>query len=151
MRTPPAISKIDTLASSILILQTQGESFVDITDEARAFVAEAKAMSGVVTLFLRHTSASLAIQENADLDVQRDLLSALRRLAPVDGGWRHTTEGPDDMPAHIKTMLTDSSVQIPVIRGELMLGTWQAIYLIEHRARPHKREIVLQFVGETEA
>ena len=151
MRTPPAISRIDTLASSILILQTHGEGFTDITDETVAFVAEAKAMSGVVTLFLRHTSASLAIQENADPDVQRDLLTALRRLAPVDGGWRHTTEGPDDMPAHIKTMLTDSSLQIPVITGELMLGTWQAIYLIEHRAQPPKREVVLQFVGETGA
>ena len=151
LRTPPAISKIDTLASSILILQTQGEGFLDITDETRAFVAEAKVMSGVVTLFLRHTSASLTIQENADPDVLRDLLTALRRLAPVDGGWRHTTEGPDDMPAHVKTMLTNSSVQIPVIHGELMLGTWQAIYLIEHRARPHKREVVLQFVGETGA
>ena len=106
------------------------------------------AASGLVTLFLRHTSASLTIQENADPDVLRDLVTALRRLAPADGGWRHTTEGPDDMPAHIKTMLTASSLQIPVIHGELMLGTWQAIYLVEHRARPHKREVVLQFVGE---
>ena len=148
MRTPPAISKIDTVASSILILQTGGEGFVDITGETRAFVAEARAASGLVTLFLRHTSASLAIQENADPDVLRDLVTALRRLAPADGGWRHTTEGPDDMPAHIKTMLTATSLQIPVIHGELMLGTWQAIYLVEHRARPHKREVVLQFIGE---
>jgi secondary thiamine-phosphate synthase enzyme len=148
LRTPPAISRIDTLASSILILQSGGEGFVDITGETRAFVAEARAMSGVVTLFLRHTSASLTIQENADRDVLRDLITALRRLAPADGGWRHTTEGPDDMPAHIKTMLTGTSLQIPVIHGELMLGTWQAIYLVEHRARPHKREVVLQFVGE---
>jgi secondary thiamine-phosphate synthase enzyme len=151
LRTPPAISRIDTLASSILILQTHGEGFVNITGEIRAFVAEARAASGVVTLFLRHTSASLTIQENADPDVLRDVLTALRRLAPVDGGWRHTTEGPDDMPAHIKTMLTATSLQIPVIHGELMLGTWQAIYLIEHRVRPHKREVVLQFVGETGA
>jgi secondary thiamine-phosphate synthase enzyme len=148
LRTPPAISKIDTVASSILILQTGGEGFVDITGETRAFVAEARAASGLVTLFLRHTSASLAIQENADPDVLRDLVTALRRLAPADGGWRHTTEGPDDMPAHIKTMLTATSLQIPVIHGELMLGTWQAIYLVEHRARPHKREVVLQFIGE---
>jgi len=151
LRTPPAISKIDTLASSILILQSGGEGFVDITGETRAFVAEARAMSGVVTLFLRHTSASLTIQENADRDVLRDLITALRRLAPADGGWRHTTEGPDDMPAHIKTMLSGTSLQIPVIHGELMLGTWQAIYLVEHRARPHKREVVLQFVGEAGA
>jgi secondary thiamine-phosphate synthase enzyme len=148
LRTPPAISKVGTLASSILILQTGGEGFVDITGETRSFVAEACAASGLVTLFLRHTSASLTIQENADPDVLRDLVTALRRLAPADGGWRHTTEGPDDMPAHIKTMLTASSLQIPVIHGELMLGTWQAIYLVEHRARPHKREVVLQFVGE---
>ena len=148
LRTPPAISRVGTLASSILILQTDGEGFVDITGETKAFVAETRAASGLVTLFLRHTSASLAIQENADPDVLRDLVTALRRLAPADGGWRHTTEGPDDMPAHIKTMLTATSLQIPVIHGELMLGTWQAIYLVEHRARPHKREIVLQFIGE---
>ena len=148
LRTPPAISRVGTLASSILILQTGGEGFVDITGETKAFVAEVGAASGLVTLFLRHTSASLAIQENADPDVLRDLVTALRRLAPEDGGWRHTTEGPDDMPAHIKTMLTATSLQIPVIHGELMLGTWQAIYLVEHRARPHKREIVLQFIGE---
>ncbi len=148
LRTPPAISKVGTLASSILILETGGEGFVDITGETRSFVAEARAASGLVTLFLRHTSASLTIQENADPDVLRDLVTALRRLAPADGGWRHTTEGPDDMPAHIKTMLTATSLQIPVIHGELMLGTWQAIYLVEHRARPHQREVVLQFVGE---
>ncbi len=151
LRTPPAISKIDTLASSILILQTDGEGFVDISGEVRAFASEASALSGVVTLFLRHTSASLMIQENADRDVLRDLITALRRLAPAEGGWRHTTEGPDDMPAHIKTMLTATSLQIPVIHGELMLGTWQAIYLVEHRTRPHKREVVLQFVGESGA
>ena len=102
-----------------------------------------------VTLYLRHTSASLTIQENADPDVLGDLTTALRRLAPADAGWRHTTEGPDDMPVHIKTMLTATSLQIPVTRGDLMLGTWQAVYLIEHRARPHKREIVMQFVGAT--
>src|SRR5438046_1183026 len=149
LRTPPAVSKVDTLASSILILQTDGEGFVDITGEIKDFIREANAESGVATLYLRHTSASLAIQENADPDVLRDLTTALRRFAPADGGWRHTTEGPDDMPAHVKTLLTATSLQIPVIRGELMLGTWQAVYLIEHRARPHKREIVMQFVGAT--
>jgi secondary thiamine-phosphate synthase enzyme len=148
LRTPPAVTKVDTLASSILILETEGEGFVDVTAETRAFIAEARAKSGVVTLFLRHTSASLTIQENADPDVLRDLITALRRTAPADAPWRHTTEGPDDMPAHIKTMLTATSLQVPVIRGELMLGTWQAIYLIEHRTRPHRREVVLQFIGE---
>jgi secondary thiamine-phosphate synthase enzyme len=150
LRTPLAVSKVDTLASSILILQSDGEGFVDITSEIRAFVVEARAASGVVTIYLRHTSASLTIQENADPDVLRDLLTALRRLAPADAPWRHVTEGPDDMPAHVKTMLTATSLQIPVIRGELMLGTWQAVYLIEHRARPHRREVVLQFIGEAD-
>ena len=100
-----------------------------------------------MTLFIRHTSASLTIQENADPTVLVDLTTALDRLAPEDGGWRHDTEGPDDMPAHIKTMLTATSLHIPVLKSELALGTWQAIYLIEHRARAHRREIVLQFVG----
>ena len=89
-------------------------------------------------LFLRHTSASLVIQENADPDVQRDLVTALRRLAPEDFGWVHDTEGPDDMPAHVKTMLSGVSLQIPVAGGEMLLGTWQGIYLVEHRARPHR-------------
>ena len=100
-------------------------------------------------LFIRHTSASLTVQENADPSVQGDLMTALERLAPEHAGWSHDTEGPDDMPAHIKTMLTATSLQIPVLKGELALGTWQAIYLIEHRSRPHRREIVLQFTGET--
>jgi secondary thiamine-phosphate synthase enzyme len=141
------MSRVDTLASSILTVQTDGEGFVDITSDIRAFAAETRAASGLLTLFLRHTSASLTIQENADPDVLRDLVTALRRLAPADGGWRHTTEGPDDMPAHIKTMLTATSLQVPVIDGELMLGTWQAIYLVEHRPRPHKRDVVLLFIG----
>ncbi len=102
-----------------------------------------------MTLFIRHTSASLTIQENADPTVLDDLMTALDRLAPENAGWRHDTEGPDDMPAHIKTMLTGSSLHIPVLNAELTLGTWQAIYLIEHRTRPHRREIVLQFLGST--
>ena len=96
---------------------------------------------------MRHTSASLVIQENADPDVRTDLASALDRLAPVNAGWIHDVEGPDDMPAHAKTMLTGVSLHVPVIDGELALGTWQGIYVVEHRARPHRREIVLQFVG----
>ena len=100
-----------------------------------------------MTLFIRHTSASLTIQENADPSVLEDLTTALDRLAPEHAGWRHDTEGPDDMPAHVKTMLTATSLHIPVLRGELALGTWQAVYLIEHRTRPHRREIVLQFAG----
>src|SRR6185503_15644724 len=108
---------------------------------------QAGAREGTATLFIRHTSASLTIQENADPSVLDDLTTALDRAAPENAGWTHHTEGPDDMPAHIKTMLTATSLHIPVLQGELGLGTWQAIYLIEHRARPHRREIVLQFVG----
>jgi secondary thiamine-phosphate synthase enzyme len=103
-----------------------------------------------VTLFIRHTSASLTIQENADPTVLVDLTTALNRLAPENAGWRHDTEGPDDMPAHIKTMLTATSLHVPVLRSALALGTWQAVYLVEHRARPHRREVVLQFIGATD-
>jgi secondary thiamine-phosphate synthase enzyme len=112
-------------------------------------VNAAGAREGMVTLFIRHTSASLTIQENADPSVLEDLTTALDRLAPEDAGWSHDTEGPDDMPAHVKTMLTATSLQIPVLDGDLALGTWQAVYLIEHRARAHRREIVLQFAGKT--
>ena len=146
-RTPPAKTKVDTLSTSILALQSQGEGFIDVTDEIRDFISDIKARSGIATIYLRHTSASLTIQENADPDVLHDLTTALRRLAPVDGGWRHTTEGDDDMPAHIKTMLTQTSLQIPVVDSELMLGTWQAVYLVEQRTQPHRREIVLQIIG----
>ena len=96
---------------------------------------------------MRHTSASLVIQENADPDVQRDLITALQRLAPADAGWVHDVEGPDDMPAHVKAMLTGVSLHVPVIGEKLGLGTWQGLYLAEHRTRPHRREIVLQFIG----
>jgi secondary thiamine-phosphate synthase enzyme len=130
-----------------LTIATKGEGFVDITPHVVRFVRDVRAQDGLVLLFLRHTSASLTIQENADPDVQLDLTTALRRLAPEDGGWVHDTEGPDDMPAHVKTMLTGISLHVPVIDGALALGTWQAIYLIEHRARPHRREVILQFLG----
>lgn len=135
------------IASAELSVETPGEGFVDITDDARDFLQRAKARDGALLLFLRHTSASLTIQENADPDVLRDLTSALRHIAPRDFGWVHDTEGPDDMPAHVRTMLTGISLQIPVADGKMRLGTWQGIYLIEHRARPHRRQIVLQFTG----
>src|ERR1700688_3085841 len=137
-----------TIVSSLLTVQTSGRGFTDLTGEIAKFAAEAGASEGAVTLFIRHTSASLTIQENADPTVLDDLATALDRLAPENAGWRHDTEGPDDMPAHVKTMLTATSLQIPVLKSKLALGTWQAIYLIEHRARPHRREIVLQFMGE---
>jgi len=148
-RTAPSTVSANTIASSRLTVQTSGAGFVDLTSEVGKFVKHTGGKEGAVTLFIRHTSASLTIQENADPSVLDDLTTALERLAPEDGGWSHDTEGPDDMPAHIKTMLTASSLHIPVLDGELALGTWQAIYLIEHRARPHRREIVLQFIGKS--
>jgi len=146
-RSPSSTVSANTIVSSLLTIQTPGRGFVDLTAEVANFVKEARAREGAVALFIRHTSASLTIQENADPSVLHDLITALGRLAPENGGWTHDTEGPDDMPAHIKTMLTASSLQIPVLNGELALGTWQAIYLIEHRSRSHRREIVLQFIG----
>jgi secondary thiamine-phosphate synthase enzyme len=146
-RTTPSTVAANTIVSSLLTVPTSGPGFVDLTSEVATFVKDAGAREGAVTMFIRHTSASLTIQENADPSVLDDLMTALDRLAPEDGGWTHDTEGPDDMPAHIKTMLTASSLHIPVLKGALALGTWQAIYLIEHRARPHRREIVLQFIG----
>ena len=148
-RTPPSIVTTATIVSSRLTVQTPGRGFLDLSAEVAGFVRDAGAVEGTVTLFIRHTSASLTIQENADPTVLVDLTTALDRLAPEHAGWRHDTEGPDDMPAHIKTMLTATSLHIPVLAGELALGTWQGIYLIEHRARPHRREIVLQFAGAT--
>ncbi len=148
-RTAPSTVGAASIVSSLLSVQTPGRGFTDLTAEVAKFVEDAGAREGTVTLFVRHTSASLSIQENADPSVLDDLMTALDRLAPENAGWSHDTEGPDDMPAHIKTMLTATSLQIPVLKGELALGTWQAIYLIEHRARPHRREIVLQFTGET--
>ena len=146
-RTTASVVSATTITSSLLTVQTSGAGFTDLTAEVAKFVMDARARGGAVTLFIRHTSASLTIQENADPTVLVDLTTALNRLAPENAGWRHDTEGPDDMPAHIKTMLTATSLQVPVLRGELALGTWQAIYLIEHRARPHRREMVLQFIG----
>jgi secondary thiamine-phosphate synthase enzyme len=150
-RTPPSRVSASSIVSSLLNVQTSGRGFVDLTGEIAKFVEAAGAREGVVTLFIRHTSASLTIQENADPTVLDDLATALDRLAPENAGWSHDTEGPDDMPAHAKTMLTATSLQIPVLGSELALGTWQAIYLLEHRARPHRREIVLQFIGALSA
>jgi secondary thiamine-phosphate synthase enzyme len=146
-RSPLVPTTIDIAVTSLLAIETDGEGFIDFSEEVRRFVAESGVVSGMVTLFLRHTSASLTIQENADPDVLKDLLTVLQRLAPRDGGWIHSTEGPDDMPAHIRTMLTATSLQVPVFAGRLALGTWQGIYLVEHRERPHRREVVMQVIG----
>ena len=150
-RSAPSTVAATTIVSSLLTIQTRGPGFTDLTAEIAKFVDEAGAQEGAVTLFIRHTSASLTIQENADPTVLDDLLTALGRLAPEGAGWSHDTEGPDDMPAHIRTMLTATSLQIPVLEGRLALGTWQAIYLIEHRRAPHRREVVLQFAGRIQS
>jgi len=135
------------LATATLAVDTSGLGFVEITPEVRRFLQSAGGREGTLLLFIRHTSASLTIQENADPDVRTDLVTALDRLAPADAGWVHDIEGPDDMPAHVKTMLTGTSLAIPVTAGALALGTWQGIYLAEHRTHPHRREIILQFLG----
>jgi secondary thiamine-phosphate synthase enzyme len=146
----PSAVAANTIVSSLLTVETRGTGFTDLTSEVAKFVREARAREGAVTLFIRHTSASLTIQENADPTVLVDLTTALNRLAPENAGWRHDTEGPDDMPAHVKTMLTATSLHVPVLQSALALGTWQGIYLVEHRTRPHRREIVLQFIGVTD-
>lgn len=135
------------IATATLRVETPGAGFTDITGHAASFVAQICAGDGALLVYLRHTSASLTIQENADPDVQTDLLTALDRLAPQYAPWVHDTEGPDDMPAHVKAMLTGISLQVPVESGKLALGTWQAIYLVEHRQAPHSREIIFQFIG----
>ncbi|HXD47000.1 MAG TPA: secondary thiamine-phosphate synthase enzyme YjbQ [Pseudolabrys sp.] len=136
------------IARASLHVATRGAGIVEFTRDAAEFLCKAGAGEGVLLAFLRHTSASLTIQENADPDVKRDLMTALSRLAPEDAGWVHDTEGPDDMPAHVKAMLTGISLSVPVADGRMMLGTWQGLYLVEHRRRPHEREIVLQFLGQ---
>jgi secondary thiamine-phosphate synthase enzyme len=123
------------------------EAAPQLIANAVSFAAQAGAGDGVLLVYLRHTSASLTIQENADPDVQADLVAALDRLAPEDAPWIHDVEGPDDMPAHVKAMLNGVSLQVPIAGGKLALGTWQGIYLVEHRRRPHSREVVFQFIG----
>jgi secondary thiamine-phosphate synthase enzyme len=148
-RTAPSSVAATTIVTSQLEVQTRGKGFLDLTHEIEKFLREVNAKEGAVTLFIRHTSASLTIQENADPAVLTDLETALSRLAPENAGWTHNAEGADDMPGHVRTMLTSVSLHIPVVNGEMVLGTWQAIYLIEHRARPHRREVVVQFIGAT--
>ena len=132
-------------------VETKGSGFADLTARVADWLASVGAGDGLLTLFVRHTSASLTIQENADPDVLQDLVDALERAAPRKARYRHDTEGPDDMPAHIKSMLTSVSLGVPVVAGRAQLGAWQAIYLIEHRDRAHHREVLLHFVGTMEA
>jgi secondary thiamine-phosphate synthase enzyme len=140
-------TKADTIATARLTVETSGEGFFEITAEVKRFLKQAGARNGTVLIYLRHTSASVVIQENADPDVRIDLLTALRRLAPADAGWVHDVEGPDDMPGHVKSMLNGVSLQVPVDDGNLALGAWQGIYVAEHRITPHRREVILQFCG----
>jgi secondary thiamine-phosphate synthase enzyme len=144
------VAPAETIATALLSVQTAGEGFFEITREVGRFLEKIKARDGAVFLFLRHTSASLVIQENADPDVRTDLVTALKRIAPANAGWVHEVEGPDDMPAHVKSMLNGVSLHVPVTAGQMALGTWQGIYLAEHRARPHRREVMLQFLGACE-
>ncbi len=146
-RAPARRQPVTFQALTHLEVNTSGRGFFEITAEVAAFLAEAGAATGTLTAFCRHTSASLTIQENADPDVRADLITALETLAPTGFGWVHDLEGPDDMPAHVRTMLTDVTVTIPVEDGRLGLGAWQGLYLIEHRTKPHRREIRLIFTG----
>lgn len=130
-----------------VVSDTAGPGFYDVTLEVDSWLRENRARDGLLTVFIRHTSASLVIQENADPDVQVDLRTRLQVLAPENAGYLHDCEGPDDMPAHIKAMLTATSLSIPVKGGRLLLGTWQALYIAEHRAQPHRRELALHFMG----
>ena len=131
-----------------ITVKTPGRALVEITGQARGYVEEIGAQDGLLNLFLMHTSASLVIQENADPDVLADLTDHFDRLAPEAAPYRHVAEGPDDMPAHIKAALTGSSLNVPVANGALMLGTWQGIYVFEHRARPHARRVAMTFIDE---
>jgi secondary thiamine-phosphate synthase enzyme len=135
-------------SSRTLTIETRGRGLLEITAPIRAWLDGEGASSGLLTVFCRHTSASLLIQENADPDVRADLEDYFARIAPEDAGYRHQDEGPDDMPAHIRTALTQVQLSIPVLGGRLALGTWQGVYLFEHRARPHRREVVLHLLAD---
>ena len=132
-----------------LEIRSSSRDLFEFTDALRTFVRAAGIRDGLLTVFCRHTSASLLIQENADPDVRHDLDAFFARLSPDNQpGWRHNNEGPDDMSAHIRSALTQTSIGIPVVGGELVLGTWQGIFLWEHRTRAHRREVVLHLIGE---
>ena len=127
---------------------TSRKGICDITAPVARWVGTQGIVTGLLTVFCRHTSASLLIQENADPTVRADMERYFDRIAPEDGPYEHDLEGPDDMPAHLRTALTQTSLAVPVDGGRMLLGTWQGLYLFEHRARPHRREIVLHLIGE---
>jgi secondary thiamine-phosphate synthase enzyme len=129
--------------------ETRGKGFLDITDQVASWIWEQKIDTGLLTLYIVHTSASLVIQENADPSVLRDMESFFQKLVPEDSSlYHHSMEGPDDMPAHIRCALTQTHLNIPVTDGKLALGTWQGIFLYEHRSRPHSRKLLLHLIGE---
>jgi len=134
-----------------LEVATRGPGFTEISDDITRWLSDIGAAQGLTTAFIAHTSASLIIQENADPAVQDDLLTTLEELAPRDASYRHATEGPDDMPAHIKAMLNSVSLSIPVVGGGMALGTWQGVYVLEHRDGAQRRRVELQFLGALDA
>ncbi|HUP02732.1 MAG TPA: secondary thiamine-phosphate synthase enzyme YjbQ [Bryobacteraceae bacterium] len=137
------------IATHTLQVPTRGKGLYEITDAVAGWLTESHAVRGLLTIFVQHTSASLIVQENADPDVVHDLKAFFERLVPEDGRlYRHTIEGSDDMPAHIRAALTLTQLCVPVERGRMTLGTWQGIYLFEHRSAAHRRSVVLQFLGE---
>jgi secondary thiamine-phosphate synthase enzyme len=135
-------------ASGHISVATRGKGLIEITHPIARWLAEQAIQNGLLTVFCRHTSASLLIQENADPDVRTDLEAWFEQIAPEGAGYVHDTEGPDDMPAHIRTALTTVSLSIPIERGHMALGTWQGIYLFEHRRQPYRRDVVLHVIGE---
>lgn len=137
------------IATSTLTVATRGKGLYPFTKAAEDWISKGKLKDGLLTVFIQHTSCSLVIQENADPDVTLDLRDFFERLVPEEGeGYRHTAEGPDDMTSHIRSTLTQTSLSIPVISGRLALGTWQGLYVFEHRSHPHQRRVVLQLMGD---
>jgi secondary thiamine-phosphate synthase enzyme len=137
------------IAQETLSVPTPGRGLVEVTEPVAGWLARQGVARGLLTLLIRHTSASLLVQENADPDVRRDLEAFFARLAPeAPGRYRHEDEGPDDMPAHIRAALTQTSLSLPVAEGRMLLGTWQGLYVFEHRVRPQRRQVVLNLIGE---
>ena len=135
-------------AVQTLTIQTKGRGLVEFTDKVLRWLASEKFSAGLLTIYCRHTSASLLIQENADPDVQTDLQNYFEEIAPESERYIHSAEGPDDMPAHLRAALTQTSLSVPIVEGRAVLGTWQGLYLFEHRTRPHTRKIVLHVIGD---
>ena len=136
-------------ATHRISVSTSGKGLYEFTPELERWAREQDVRTGLLTVWVKHTSASLTVQENADQDVRRDLEDFFSRVAPQDNRlYRHTTEGPDDMPAHIRSALTLTQLSVPIVEGRLSLGAWQGIYLFEHRSIPHQRSVVLHLIGE---